>query len=286
MVVIHHNDTDGRCAAAIVGHAHELAGDPAPKYIEMDYARELPFREIPANEPVVIVDFSLKPEVMAKLLEITPNVTWIDHHATAKAYDYGRELPGLRNFEHGSCQSGAYLAWKYFFGDLQMPRAVELISDFDTWTHKSGPLGFQLIEALRMIDHSPDQPIWGFLLDNHFESLHHLCLEGELLIKYRDMYCADIVKNFGHEAKIVGFPEYSCYALNLYRFGSLAFGDLVNKYDVCVAYIFDGTKWTVSFYSLTKDVSVIAKSFGGGGHRGASGCVTDDLKKVVANGNT
>ena len=34
---------------------------------------------------------------------------------------------------------------------------------------------------------------------------------------------------------------------------------------------FDGDKWTVSLYSTSVDVSEIAKKYGGGGHKGASG---------------
>jgi nanoRNase/pAp phosphatase (c-di-AMP/oligoRNAs hydrolase) len=48
-------------------------------------------------------------------------------------------------------------------------------------------------------------------------------------------------------------------------------------YPVCIAYVHDGEKFTVSLYSTTVDVSKIAKKFGGGGHKGAAGFTCDKL---------
>ena len=36
-------------------------------------------------------------------------------------------------------------------------------------------------------------------------------------------------------------------------------------------FVFDGTQFTISLYSEVVDVSEIAKKYGGGGHKGASG---------------
>jgi nanoRNase/pAp phosphatase (c-di-AMP/oligoRNAs hydrolase) len=36
-------------------------------------------------------------------------------------------------------------------------------------------------------------------------------------------------------------------------------------------------KWRVSLYSDKVDVSALAKKFSGGGHKGASGFITDNL---------
>ncbi|MDO5845105.1 MAG: DHHA1 domain-containing protein, partial [Methanocorpusculum sp.] len=44
-----------------------------------------------------------------------------------------------------------------------------------------------------------------------------------------------------------------------------------DKYEIFIPFVFDGEQYTVSLYSTTVDVSEIAKSFGGGGHKGASG---------------
>jgi nanoRNase/pAp phosphatase (c-di-AMP/oligoRNAs hydrolase) len=41
--------------------------------------------------------------------------------------------------------------------------------------------------------------------------------------------------------------------------------------------VLDGSQYTVSLYSETIDVSVIAKKHGGGGHKGAAGFVCPKL---------
>ena len=51
----------------------------------------------------------------------------------------------------------------------------------------------------------------------------------------------------------------------------------LRRYPVCIAYIHDGEKFTVSLYSESVDVSVIAKAHGGGGHKGAAGFICAEL---------
>jgi nanoRNase/pAp phosphatase (c-di-AMP/oligoRNAs hydrolase) len=72
------------------------------------------------------------------------------------------------------------------------------------------------------------------------------------------------------------------YALNAYRFGSQGFGEKAKEYPVCIAFIYDGRQFTVSLYSETVDVSTIAKSFGGGGHKGAAGFVCKELPFIAS----
>lgn len=116
MIIFHHNDADGRCAAAIVKMYWQKnkkktmslvnfqdSEKTTPLLIEMDYSKNVPFHLIAVNEEVFLVDFSFQPEDMQKVLDITPDVTWIDHHATAKGYPY-QGLPGLRDFtDKGLC---------------------------------------------------------------------------------------------------------------------------------------------------------------------------------------
>ena len=87
MKCFYHNDMDGICSGAIVNKfLTEIQGnktDPC-KFIMINYKDEFPFDTIQKDESIVIVDFSLqKPGEFEKLLEITPNVVWIDHHKSA-----------------------------------------------------------------------------------------------------------------------------------------------------------------------------------------------------------
>ena len=53
----------------------------------------------------------------------------------------------------------------------------------------------------------------------------------------------------------------------------MAFLDSEDKYDLLVAWVFDGYKFNYSLYSTNPDVNCaeIAERFGGGGHKGAAG---------------
>jgi len=272
IIVIHHNDADGRCAAAIVNQ--KFQGQPID-FIEMDYAKVLPLGEIGKDEMVFIVDFSLKPEVMVKLLEITPNVIWCDHHATAKAYDYGREMAGFRDFsDKGLC--GAECTWRYLNGINVFPWGLNLLGDYDSWRMKLKPSCLEFYEGLKLRPQHPSSETWIKLLSDSTDWVHEVMAQGRAVIEYRDIYCEEMNKAFGFATEFEGLK---IWVTNIYRFGSQAYGDRMQQYDACVACAFDGIKWTVSLYSEKPnvDVSLICKKYGGGGHKGAAGFTCNKL---------
>ena len=76
MICIHHNDLDGRCAAAIVGKYFGINGN-GEDYHATDYKDAAPLGKV-AGEDVIIVDFSYKPDDMMKIVELANSVVWID----------------------------------------------------------------------------------------------------------------------------------------------------------------------------------------------------------------
>lgn len=271
MKIWHHNDMDGRCAAAIValyGPQQEV-----PEFIEIDYKTPPDLSGVRPGEPVYIVDFSFKPEVMSSLLAITDKVTWIDHHASAKDYGYADKVMGLQDFSERSKRSGAMLAWEYFRPEKDVPRAVLLVSDYDTWTAEV-PASFEFMEGLKLEHHDPGNCIWEDLFKWHDEPVNSICEAGRTATKYRENYCAEMRQSFGYPCK---FEGYNCYAMNVYRFGGLAFGPELKSRDICIAFVSDARKVTVSLYTERDDidVSALAKKYGGGGHRKAAGFVLD-----------
>ena len=273
MICVHHNDLDGKCAAAIVNKWH--GNNPERLlFIEMDYDRIIDWGAVVAkNKKVIIVDFSLKPEVMNKLLSITKDVIWIDHHVTAKEYPY-QDLPGLRNFED-KAMAGCELTWSFFFPFKQIPWAVSLIGDYDKWALKQQPACFQFYEGMKLQDSSPLSSLWLDLFsEKGMENCYDIIETGKAAIKYRDNYCAGLCKSYGYETEIDGHKAYAC---NQFMFGSGGFGERFKEYPLCLAYIHNGRKFTVSLYSTTIDVSIIAKNHGGGGHKGAAGFTCDNL---------
>ena len=75
--------------------------------------------------------------------------------------------------------------------------------------------------------------------------------------------------------------------MNTNMFSSESFKDIYTeeKYDLMIAFLFNGKIWTISLYStkIEIDCSVLAKSMGGGGHKGAAGFTTTNIKEVFGN---
>ena len=249
----------------------------------MDYKDEIKVKEIYLCEKIVIVDFSFKPKVMEKVLLLTKNIIWIDHHKTAFEYNYYRELKGLRDKNFSGCE----LTWKYFVPGIQIPRAVELIGDKDKWAWEFGEHTANFNMGMKLYYHQPESAIWDTLFPystipfpvgeagyDTFRKVRKIEKEGAICVKFRDMFCFDYAKSYGFETK---FENYKCFALGIYIFGSEAFGNKMNAYDICLSYEYLGDSWIVGLYSDKVDVSKIAVKYGGGGHTGAAGFTCKEL---------
>ena len=302
MICFFHADLDGRMSAAIV---HGWAGikDSARKaeFIEMDYAKPVPLDKVRPNEQVWIVDFSFSLEDMKRLLEITKDVTWIDHHVTAieRFKDWPYKIRGIRQSGTAAC----VLTWKYMhwwtsrgegaenFGagcgpGLEIPRAVAMIGDYDAWLHQI-PDSTAFYEGCKLLDSTPGSTDMWNLMTGEADGVYgdgtplpkrdvcgSVIEKGKAAIAYRDAYCKEMCDAYGFESEIYGIK---CWVTNIFKFGSLGFAGRMEQYPICVGCVYDGNRWTISLYSTTVDVSVICKSHGGGGHKGAAGFVATEL---------
>lgn len=297
MKCIYHNDPDGRLSAFWVKKLAFKGGRDQPcawKAIPIDYKDAFPFDEIEQNEAVYIVDFSISPDDMAKLLGITSDVTWIDHHKTAiEAYDgFEGAIAGLRDTRYAGCVlTYVYLTFlkphpgAKFDPDAvldQVPLWTMLVGDYDAWRWDYGERTQYFFSGLMMEDTGPDG-IWNELLEHdgyqdfrrgpNADSGTTLCVSrieeaGEIIEKYRKQVASEFIDAWGFESTLDGHSVLVC---NQGRPGSHFFGDAVKKYDIVAGFVWDGQQYIVSIYSETVDVSEVAKKFGGGGHKGASG---------------
>lgn len=294
MVVFHHNDNDGRCAAAIV--RRWVRGGGAPKserllFVEMGYNYPVSFDMVQAGEVVYVLDFHFKPEDMKLLRAKAKEVVWCDHHASCKDFDYAKEsLPGKRDFSDKGL-SGCELTWQHLY-ITELPLFVKVLGDYDAWRLQLKPDCFEFYEGLKLENAAPDSPVWSRLFGDidaygreilvldpraTLDEYDRIRGNGRMALLYRNAYCADMCKVYGYEAKIDGILTFVC---NIYRFGSQGFGVRFSEYPICAAYVHDGAKFIVSLYSEVMDVSVIAAKFGGGGHKGAAGFTCTHLPWV------
>jgi oligoribonuclease NrnB/cAMP/cGMP phosphodiesterase (DHH superfamily) len=233
---------------------------------------------------------------MKDLLEITPNVIWIDHHKTSidKYKDFKTEIKGIRYSDEDNPISGCMLTWLYIMyfsikikgskNDIdkkiepeflkQAPKFIQLIDDWDVWKLKHSETK-AFISGCQLYDTNPESEFWEKVTKETNEMINKITQEGEVCIRYKDNWSRDLLRNYGFETK---FEGYRCFAVNLGRCNSDYFKSVFDKnYDIWISFVYDGESWIVNLYSTTIDVSEIAQKYGGGGHTKASGFVTKDL---------
>jgi len=260
-------DMDGKCAAAIVRMAHKAGGsDEVLELIGINYNIDFPFDTIKKNEHVIIVDFSLQREGdFEKLMDLTDEITWIDHHKTAieKHKHIDLELDGIREDGKAGCE----LTWKYFFPEKKIPKVVKLLADYDIWKFEYGDDTKHLQAGIRMDDTHPGSANWEVWLSQTY--IPHREIEvGRVAITLQKKQYAGYIKAWSF---LTEFEGHKCIVCNVPSVNSTLFDTVEELFNIGITFVFDGRQFTVSLYSKTIDVSEIAKKYGGGGHKGAAG---------------
>lgn len=276
MICLHHNDLDGRCAAAIIYQIF-----PECRFREMDYRSSLPLNEIGTDERVYVVDFSLQnPGDWEKLFEKTTDVCWIDHHESA----IKKAPPWLLKRNDGIVRTdrcGAWLTWEWMQNAREndpIPAVIKLVDAWDRWKHEDADEVLDFVAGMKICSQIPSSEIWEILLGEPGpmprELLSDIQRDGQVIREYEKLDNLENVKTFGYP---VGFEGHNCLVINSIRRSSLVFGSSIKDFDICIAYVHDGKKFTVSLYSETVKVNDIAMKHGGGGHPGAAGFVCEEL---------
>lgn len=291
MKIFYHNDADGHCAAALVAlyREEEFRNYPSMSYeqifYEMDYNTPFPIEDIDDDEIVYILDYSIAPEDMRKLLAKTENVFWIDHHKTAieKYKDFGVDIRGIREADG---DSGCLLTYKYLLSSRRIPdiggipSMVALINDWDTWKHEL----YQTSSFITAFNSMNTQP-WIFSFWEHINDwnyINNMIQDGIVMTRYRDGWAKDVLNHIGSSIDFMGLKV---YAVNIPHANSEYFKSLPEsvkaEHDAFMPFYYDLNKgvYVASLYSIRPDVdvSIVAKQMGGGGHKNASGFSTKIL---------
>lgn len=264
-ICLHHNDADGRASAAIVRRA--LGTDVTLH--EMNYGDSIPWEIISSADRVVIVDFSLPKQDMLHIAQQNDFI-WIDHHISSieELSGISESWAGIRDTREAAC----VLTWRYFFPDQPVPRPIVLIGDRDAWHWREKETG-AFDEGLYQQDtHPENDALWGPLLNEDSKFVSHLVAQGKVLREARLHNIQRQVDNYGFA---VNFEGWRAMAINIRGNGDI--GSYIQELGYQLAYCYidncqNGNLMTfVGLYSSEINVSEIAKKFGGGGHRGASG---------------
>lgn len=304
MKIFYHIDNDGKCAGFWV-YQMVKPDQYGKECIPINYDIPFPFEKVNPDEKVYIVDYSILPEEMDQLLEITSDVVWIDHHKTAieRYKDYDKPIRGVRYDGVAGCMlTFCYLHFMINVDgretlpfELDMvkyaPLFTKLIADYDVWAFEYGDQTREFEKGFSLYPHEPTDQIWAGLFNQFFFTddelgknnlIKKIIEDGRLLIKYRKSLMTAYCKSKGFEATIDG---HKVFAINMAMLNSDDFiVDNPEDYDMFVGFSFNGETWNYSLRAAKDyvDCSEVAKKYGGGGHVGAAGCNTTDfiLKRI------
>lgn len=278
LCIYHGNCADGFGAACAV----KLALGDSVEFFPGVYQNNPPDVR---GKKVVIVDFSYRREVLEKMAETAVSILVLDHHKTAQEDLAGfpeppADLEVLRGWlpESGIYarfsmeKSGAVLAWEHFHA-VDAPALINHIQDRDLWKFELP--GTREIQAA-LFSYPYDFEVWtDLILGGNVERLR---ADGEAIERKHHKDVAELTRVVtrmmligGEVVPVANLP----YTLTSDA-GHLLCGD-PSLQSPC--YPFAGCYWDTPqgrVFSLRSredgaDVGAIAKFYGGGGHKHASG---------------
>ena len=287
-------------------------------FIGYNYGQPIP--DLSEYNQIIMCDISFSKEEMLKLYErLNSNFIWIDHHISAikdnvlfnleKGGNYHIDYYGIRDIEFAACE----LTWQYFFPNEPMPEIVRLLGRYDCFGHK----GTDEEQKVLMFQYGARQCISDYegayknliynlkekdsyeILDvDYKESIYkngksiyqYLCTEAKQTYKngfeiiLEEFVPYKVAENHFNESYIAK-RKFIC--INKERFNPINFGIDYHKdgYDGCACFHYADGVWNFSLYNDNGEVdcSSIAKQFGGGGHKGASGFRISDIREILGN---
>ena len=168
--------------------------------------------------------------------------------------------------------------------EVDEPEAVRLAGEYDIWD-KRDPDAELFQHGLRAQELTEE--LWDDLLSSRGYSacptVSRLIELGTGLQYAKNHENKSIIKSAGFTIKWEGLTFLAC---NHARFNSFLFtAGLTAEHDACLGFAWKKDTWTVSLYHAPgnehNDLSIIAKKYGGGGHRGACGFVCKTLPFVM-----
>lgn len=259
---------------------------------------------------VVLVDFSYKRDVMAALRTHARSILVLDHHKSAAddlAYrggnfgidlaKYSGRLSWERHLEnvaqdemegvHDSVyclfdmeRSGAAMAWDFFHPDAPTPHLIAYVQDRDLWRFKL-PHSREVNAAVFSFEYRFDW--WDTLADSLANNMHDVVSQGAAIERKHHKDVAELVRVTrremvigGHWVPVANLPyTLTSDAGNLmcqpYASPNLQ-GEMVTPpFAACYWDTPEGRVFSLRSLPDGADVSEIAKKYGGGGHKNASG---------------
>lgn len=247
-----------------------------------------------AGRDVIMVDFSYKRRVLEAMADSANSILILDHHKTAEAdlagfgvdmskwsAPFGADRHWM-NVHQDQCEgvqrsvyvlfdmnrSGAQIAWDFFHPNTERPRLVEYIADRDLWRfelqHSRAVSAWLYSQEFSMVT-------WDSCRFALHENLDQVVGQGNAILRQHDRNVASLIRTTAREMLIGGqrVPVANCP-----HFMASDVGHAMAKGKPFSATYFDrdGSRvFSLRSHADGADVSEIAASYGGGGHKHAAG---------------
>jgi len=254
LIIYHRDCPDGFCAAFVAKKRY-----PNADLLPRAYGEPLPLTEV-RDKDVLVVDFSWRTkEDNRALLEAARSFRILDHHKTAQ-----ETLANEPYATFDMNRSGATLTWDILFPNSPRPWYVNYVEDRDLWKWAL-PRTREISAYTMALPHTIEG--WSVLDTITADKAADLG-EGALahVRHYVEKAVAQRLKGVlnGHSVAIV----------NAQYMNISEVGDVLCQHAEIGAGFFERGDGIMQFSLRSRgalDVSIIAKSFGGGGHKNAAG---------------
>lgn len=284
LCIYHGNCADGFAAAWVIW---QFTGAGEGDYPGADFHAGVYGQPPPdvTDRDVIMVDFSYKRPVLMEMATKARSILILDHHKTAAEdldgfwkppvcyADFVNNIaPALRaenlppvNAIFDMNRSGAMITWDYFNAGIAPPKLLEHIQDRDLWLFKLE--GTREIQA-NVFSYPYDFDLWDKLMRH---DVRLLIKEGAAIERKHHKDVAELVGVTkrrmilgGHDVPVANIP----YTLTSDAGHMMAKGQ---PFAACYWDTPNGRVFSLRSTDEGVDVSAVAKSYGGGGHRNASG---------------
>ena len=279
LVIYHANCTDGFGAAWAAQKFLSTNPERWCLYLPMKYG-DIPDDSLINFDEIYIVDFSFPRQILTQLAKYNHKIVVLDHHKTAKEdLENWTDKPENIEIVFDMERSGAGITWDYFWGkkyyhsneSSARPALINYIEDYDLWKFKL-PHSHEINARIKLAPHYFNY--FSNLNDRLIYYPEKVLIEGEILLEQHAQHVRAIIETCTRDITINGIKGLVC---NCNKAFSPEVGtELVKKCGTFGATYFHNSNDSVEFSlrSMNEsfvDVSALAKTFGGGGHRNAAG---------------
>jgi hypothetical protein len=288
-ICIHHFPCDDGFAAAWI------ARRKWPDVVVKGTNYGLPFPQMDVvGKNILIADFSYKPDVLQGVLKQAKSIVILDHHKTAEAdlepfavkvSDHARfAAPDVEGKLHSladqtgpailACfdmqRSGASLTWDFCFPDEPPPLFIRLIEDRDL-QRLSLPESRPFSLLLRSYPYDFEK--WDWIIELMSRSPDSALAEARAIERFYDRRLAEMIPTA--ILKAIGRWKDVPVAYAPYAFASDLANELLKVHPAApfaavVIEAYGARTYSLRSEDSRQDVSDVARTFGGGGHRNAA----------------